>query len=41
MAAFSSVNKKEIILLTDLVVQSSNMYGHLFCVCMDTYGKKA
>lgn len=41
MAAFLSVNKKEIILLTDLVVQSSNMYGHLFCVGMDTYGKKA
>lgn len=41
MAAFLSVNKKEIILFTDVVVQSSNLYGRLFCVGMDTYGKKA
>lgn len=38
---FLPVDKKEIILLTDLVVQSSNMSGHLFCVSIDTYGKKA
>lgn len=39
MAAFLSVNKKEIILLTDLVVQSSNIYGHLF-LCLYGHTRK-